>query len=74
MINLKNKPPFYKNISEIEYKDIENLKENKVPEGIYIEYKSRMLKSKKNYKIAQSLASFANSYGGWYIVGIEEKK
>lgn len=62
--------PFNKTISEIEYNDLEKLIENEISEGWYVEYKGSF--PKKNKKIADSIASFANSEGGWYIVGIEE--
>ena len=64
--------PFNKNISEIEYEDLKKLIENDVSEGWFIEYKGSF--PKNNKKIANSIASFANSEGGWYIVGIEENK
>jgi len=63
--------PFNKNISEIEYEDLKKLIENDITEGWFIEYKGSF---PKNKKIANSIASFANSEGGWYIVGIEENK
>jgi hypothetical protein len=64
--------PFNKNISEIEYEDLKKLTENNVSEGWFIEYKGSF--PKKNKKIAISIASFANSEGGWYIIGIEESE
>lgn len=64
--------PFNKDISEIKYEDLEKLIENEVSEGWFIEYKSSFPNKKKNQKVAKSIASFANSNGGWYIVGIEE--
>lgn len=63
--------PFNKNISEIEYEDLEKLIENGVSEGWCMEYKEKF---PNNKKIANSIASFANSEGGWYIVGIKENK
>lgn len=48
--------------------DIEWLHTSGVAEGMFVEYKSKVVDSRK---IANSIASFANSYGGWYIVGIE---
>lgn len=71
MFNLKEKAPFYKNISEIEFEDIQMLIDNQVSEGWYIEYKESF--PSKNYKVARSIASFANSDGGWYVIGIKEK-
>ncbi|WP_292887584.1 helix-turn-helix domain-containing protein [Methanobrevibacter sp. UBA212] len=63
--------PFNKNISEIEYEDLKKLTENDVSEGWVMEYKGSF---PKNKKIANSIASFANSLGGWYIIGIEENE
>lgn len=63
--------PFNKNISEIEYEDLKKLIENDVSEGWVIEYKGSF---PKNKNIANSIASFANSEGGWYFIGIEEKE
>lgn len=62
--------PFNKNISELEYDDLKKLIDNDTSEGWFIEYKESF--PKKNKKIANSIASFANSEGGWYIVGIKE--
>lgn len=63
--------PFNKNIHELEYDDLKSLIENEVSEGWTLEYKQEIVKSKD---IAKSIASFANSEGGWYIVGIKEKE
>ena len=48
--------------------DLEKLIENSVAEGYYVEYKSQFV---KNEKIGWSISSFANTYGGWYIVGVK---
>lgn len=71
MFNLEEKEPFYKNVSKLEYEDIQMLIDNHVSEGWYVEYKESF--PSKNYKVANSIASFANSDGGWYIIGIKEK-
>ncbi len=63
--------PFNKNIHELEYSDLKILVDNEVSEGWTLEYKQEIVKSKD---IAKSIASFANSEGGWYIVGIKEKE
>ena len=63
--------PFNKNISEIEYDDLKKLIENNISEGWFVEYKGSF---PNNKKIAKSIASFANSEGGWYIIGIEENE
>lgn len=60
--------PFDKRIDELSLEDIKALRERQVKEGFYVEYKSTFQSS---LKIAHSIASFANTYGGWYFVGIE---
>jgi hypothetical protein len=60
--------PFEKEIQKLKFSDLEILKEMSVAEGVYIEYKSDF---PNNTKIAHSIASFANMYGGWYFIGIK---
>lgn len=60
--------PFEKNPSErLSKKDIGKLVSDKVAEGYFVEYKSDF---PDKSKIGRSIASFANTYGGWYIVGV----
>lgn len=59
--------PFDKSISKIEKDDLQKLIDKHVSEGWQIEYKSAFT---DNLKIAQAIASFANSEGGWLIIGI----
>jgi hypothetical protein len=40
----------------------------RVSEGYWVEYKQAF---PDNRKVAKSIASFANTYGGWFFVGIE---
>lgn len=61
--------PFEKPIEQITIADLLSLKEKKVSEGLYIEYKSDFPNSTK---ISHSMASFANSHGGWYFIGITD--
>jgi hypothetical protein len=62
--------PFERPIGEaIQPEDLQILITRQVAEGYYVEYKTE-LPTQRN-KIARSLASLANTYGGWYIVGIE---
>jgi Putative DNA-binding domain len=61
--------PFGKLFGEVlQVEDLQLLVTEQVAEGYYIEYKREM---PKPVKIAHSLASLANTYGGWYIVGVE---
>jgi hypothetical protein len=62
--------PFERAIGEaLQPEDLQILITRQVAEGYYVEYK-RELPTQRN-KIARSLASLANTYGGWYIVGVE---
>lgn len=63
--------PFNKRLDELELDDLKKLIENQVKEGFYIEYKSDFPSGKK---IAKSISSFANTYGGWYFIGIEDEE
>lgn len=60
--------PFEKDIQYVELSDIESLGPKQVSEGFFIEYKSDF---PSNRKISHSIASFANTHGGWYVVGIQ---
>lgn len=63
--------PFEKNHNEqLTPEDLQLLVTNSVREGYIIEYKREF---PTNAKVANSIASFGNTYGGWYIVGIEEE-
>lgn len=66
---MTNYNPFDKKVSELEKKDLNNLINN-VAEGWFVEYKGDFPSKKK---ISRSIASFANSDGGWYIIGIDEE-
>lgn len=48
--------------------DLQDLVKLTVAEGYYVEYKSEL---QKNERIGRSIASFANTYGGWYIIGVK---
>jgi hypothetical protein len=48
--------------------DLQLLITRSVSEGYFVEYKSQML---TNEKIAKSIAALANTYGGWYFVGVD---
>jgi hypothetical protein len=58
--------PFGKGLREVKEEDLEVLKS--VAEGWNVEYKREKPNPKK---IAKSISSFANSYGGIYFIGIE---
>jgi hypothetical protein len=69
-----NYNPFEKELDALAQADLEKLIENKIAEGWYIEYKSRVPLDKSDFdrvKIAKSIASFANTKGGWIFWGID---
>ncbi|NOV31915.1 helix-turn-helix domain-containing protein [Methylomonas sp. ZR1] len=59
--------PFNKPIRDLESSDLLNLKHTF--EGWYIEYKRE---APTSTNIAKSLSALANTYGGWFFVGIDE--
>jgi len=64
--------PFEKPIGEtLTAADLQVLLDRQILEGYYVEYKSDFQAA---LKIARSLASFANTYGGWYFLGVQSDK
>ena len=60
--------PFDKELKSLSVEDLECLTE--ASEGWYIEYKREAVNAGA---IAKSISAFANTYGGWLFLGIEEK-
>lgn len=60
--------PFDKQIDNLNMSDLDILINEEISEGYWIEYKSEF---QSNKKIAKSISSFANTYGGWYFIGIQ---
>lgn len=58
---------FEKTIDEVKFSDLQGLQSRKVVEGLFVEYKSDFTTPKKT---AHSIASLANTHGGWYFVGV----
>lgn len=59
--------PFDKALKDILPSDLQTLR--LVSEGWYVEYKSKVIPVRK---LAKSLSAFANQYGGWLFLGVEE--
>lgn len=64
----ENFNPFGKSVSLLTKDDIQALVSKQVAEGWYVEFKSAL---PSNLKVARSIAAFANTEGGWYVVGVE---
>src|SRR5687767_4851859 len=47
--------------------DLQTLISARVTEGYYVEFKRQLPAAAK---IAKSIASFANTFGGWFVVGV----
>lgn len=65
--------PFDKELSKITENDLQTLIDREIGEGWYVEYKSSIpLKNEKinNERDPKSIASFANTKGGWIFWGI----
>lgn len=60
--------PFDKGIYHVDPSELGSLKN--VHEGWFVEYKSQLPKPRR---LAKSLAAFANQYGGWLFLGVEEE-
>lgn len=65
-----------KALNEIDIHDLERLKNNKVPEGLTIEYKSQLPTNSDSDRkeFLADISSFANSNGGDLIYGINENE
>jgi len=59
--------PFTRPLRDLEVGDLKSLKE--ASEGWYIEYKREPPNAAA---IAKSLSAFANTYGGWLFIGVQE--
>ncbi len=57
-----------KSLNELTYNDLKTLVD--IEEGYIVEYKSTFDSSVKK-KIPQIFSSFANSEGGWLIIGVD---
>lgn len=60
--------PFNRGIAQLEASDLSVLRN--VHEGWYVEYKRELVRPRA---LAKTVAAFANTYGGWLFLGIEER-
>lgn len=60
-----------KNIFEISFTDLSQLKSKDIEEGTLIEYKEELTNSVKK-KLPKIITSFANERGGWLFIGIKD--
>ncbi|ABO50576.1 putative transcriptional regulator [Desulforamulus reducens MI-1] len=60
--------PFGKPIEQLEEEDLDKLIEAETSEGIYVEYKEDF-----PTHLAKIVASFANTFGGWILIGVDAR-
>ncbi|HBV98163.1 MAG: hypothetical protein JL50_00355 [Peptococcaceae bacterium BICA1-7] len=63
MINFFNKP-----VEQLERGDLDLLARNEIAEGLYMEYKEDF-----PHNLAKIVASFANTFGGWILIGVDAR-
>ena len=65
---------FNKHFDEIEYDDISNFISQRIPESLILDYKGDILQSGKlprAKEFGKDISAFANSFGGWILIGIK---
>lgn len=60
--------PFGKPLEQLEEADLEKLIDGEISEGLYVEYKEDFPTN-----LAKIVASFANTFGGWIIIGADAR-
>lgn len=63
---------FTKPINEITIDDVETFCKQGIGEGVRLEYKKDFSGKNANRQIAKEVASFANTYGGLLLIGVDE--
>ena len=61
---------FGKPLDEVEYADIVDFADQQVEEGLNLDYKRD---TSSLSKVVKTLVSFANTNGGWVIIGIDDE-
>lgn len=65
---------FIKSVEEIAIEDVANLVDAKERESISLEYKAKIEGTERHKKeLVKDISAFANSEGGYLIIGLEEK-
>ena len=62
---------FNKKFEDINFADIQEMVNKEYPENQVLDYKRQFIKSKD---VAKIISAFANTYGGYLILGVEEKE
>ncbi|TKJ42141.1 hypothetical protein CEE37_00245 [candidate division LCP-89 bacterium B3_LCP] len=65
---------FQKPVSELKLEDIKWLVNEKIPESYNLDYKRDNYEKNKTTELAKDISAFANTSGGWLILGVAEDK
>jgi hypothetical protein len=60
---------FKKPLSEVEFSDIQKLKDGKIEESLILDYKKEMI---SDDKLIKHITAFSNTSGGFLVFGVEE--
>jgi len=76
---MQNWYPFGKSVHDLTMEDLQKLVDDKVKPGYYIEYNYISYRNKKERLpkidgIGRTIAAFANTDGGWYILGVKSDR
>ncbi len=61
-----------RSLNDISIDDILSLVDERVPEGVHLEFKQAMYPNNKRDEMLRDITAFANADGGYLILGIEE--
>jgi len=65
--------PFNKSIDDVEFSDLENFIEQRIPESLTLDYKGDILQTgnlPQAREFGKDVSSFTNTAGGWLIYGV----
>ncbi len=65
--------PFNKSIDDVDFNDLQNFIQQRIPESLTLDYKGDILQSgslPRAREFGKDVSSFANTVGGWLIYGI----
>ncbi len=66
-------PLSFKAFTQIDASDLDRLRSNAIPEGLRIDYKQEFYPPSEGKEFLKDVSSFANSHGGYLIVGATEE-
>jgi len=66
---------FTKSLVQLTLQDLQDLIDEQVPEGMRLDYKEIVHQKDASTKVdlCKTICAFANTYGGWVIIGMKEK-